>query len=187
MPHMLRRLARWILRTGGWTMVGEVPDVPKAVFVVAPHTSNWDGLWALTYKVAVGADVHFFAKRSLFWFPLGNLLSALGGIPLDRSRAGSAVRQAISMFEREEHFFFGLAPEGTRSHKPGWKSGFYRIAQGANVPVYPAMLDYGQKRVGVGQRIELSGDQEKDLEVFRSFYADVRGRRPEKTCPVRFI
>ncbi len=168
-------------------MVGEIPDVPKAVFVVAPHTSNWDGFWTLAYKVATGVEVHFFAKQSLFWFPLGNLLRALGGIPLDRSHAGSAVRQAINMFEHEEKFWFGLAPEGTRSHKPGWKSGFYRIAQGANVPVFPGVLDYSRKRVGIGPRVDLTGDREQDLEIFRAFFADIVGRHPDKTCPIRFL
>ena len=111
---MLRSFARWMLRVGGWTTVGGVPEVPKAVFIAAPHTSNWDGLWALVYKVAFDIDVKFFAKHSLFWFPLGNILRALGGIDLDRGKAGTAVDEAIRMFETEEQFYFGLAPEGTR-------------------------------------------------------------------------
>ena len=184
---MLRRLARLLLRIGGWTAVGAMPDEPKAVFIAAPHTSNWDGVWALIYKVAIGAEIHFFAKKSLFWFPLSTLLRALGGIPLDRERAGSAVRQAIDMFAAEERFYFGLAPEGTRGKKPGWKSGFYRIALGAGVPVYLGFFDYRNKRLGIGDRLDLSGDPDTDLEVCRQFYSDVEGRWPEKTSPIRFI
>ena len=85
---MLASLARFILRVGGWKVFGAVPDEPRAVLIAAPHTSNWDGFWALVYKVAVGLDVKFFAKHSLFWFPLGNLLRGtqsgprgLGGRP----------------------------------------------------------------------------------------------------------
>jgi len=99
---MLRRLAHLILRLGSWTTLGENPDAPKAVVIAAPHTSNWDGVWALTYKVAVGLDIRFFAKQSLFWFPLGTLLRGLGGVPLNRDRARSAVDQAVAMFEAEE-------------------------------------------------------------------------------------
>ena len=183
---MLRRFARWLLRTGGWTAVGGIPPEPKAVFIAAPHTSNWDGFWAIVYKVAVGIDVNFFAKRALFWFPLGNILRALGGIALDRARAGSAVQQAITMFEESESFYFGLAPEGTRALKTGWKSGFYRIATGANVPVYLGLLDYGARRIGIGPKIELSGDQDADLAVIRAFYKDIKGHRPELASPVVF-
>ncbi len=176
-----------ILRVGGWTPVGEMPDVPKAVILAAPHTSNWDGFWALVYVVSIGADIHFFAKKSLFWFPLGQVLRALSGIPLDRSRAGSAVQQAIDMFEEQESFYFGLAPEGTRKKTPGWKSGFYRIALGAKIPVYLGFLDFKHKRLGIGRRVDLSGDEDLDVATFRDFYADIEGRWPEQTSPIRFL
>ncbi len=183
---MLSAIAKSILRLGGWTAVGGMPDAPKAVIIAAPHTSNWDGFWALVYIISIDADIHFFAKHSLFWFPLSTLLRALGCIELDRERAGSAVQQAIDWFDKEDSFYFGLAPEGTRDLKPGWKSGFYRIARGANVPVYLGVLDYGKKRVGIGRRLDLSGDEEADLEVCRRFYADVEARRPEKMSPIVF-
>ncbi len=163
-----------------------MPEAPKAVIIAAPHTSNWDGFWALVYKISIGADIRFFAKHSLFWFPLGTLLRALGCIELDRGRAGSAVRQAIGWFEREDSFYFGLAPEGTRRRTSGWKSGFYRIALGAGVPVYLGLLDYDRRRVGIGARVDLTGDEETDLAAIRRFYADVRGRWPEKASPIVF-
>ncbi len=183
---MLRKFARLLLRLGGWTAVGGVPDEPKAVLIAAPHTSNWDGVWALIYKVAVGLDVRFFAKKSLFWFPLGNLLRGLGAIELDRSRAVNAVQQAIDEFERHETFYFGLAPEGSRSLKPGWKTGFYRIARGANVPVYIGFLDFRTKRLGIGPKVELTGDPDADLAVIRKHYEGIMGRWPEQTSPIVF-
>jgi 1-acyl-sn-glycerol-3-phosphate acyltransferase len=183
---MLRRFAQWLLRVGGWTTVGGIPDVPKAVFIAAPHTSNWDGLWALVYKVAFDIDVKFFAKHSLFWFPLGNILRALGGIDLDRGKAGTAVDEAIRMFETEEQFYFGLAPEGTRKKTKGWKTGFYRIAMGAGVPVYFGLLDYGRRRIGIGKRMTLTGDMEADMAVIREYYKGIDGRWPEKASPVVF-
>ncbi len=184
---MLRGLARLILRIGGWTPVGGLPDEPKAIFIAAPHTSNWDGFWGLVYKIAIGAEVHFFAKHSLFWFPLSTLLRALGGIELDRDRAGSAVRQAIDMFKEKDSFYFGLAPEGTRGKAAGWKSGFYRIAEGAGVPVYLGFLDYAHKRLGIGPRFEPTGDPEADFTVLRNFYDGIQGRWPEKTSPIRLV
>jgi len=183
---MLSVIAKLLLRLGGWAAVGAMPDVPKAVIIAAPHTSNWDGYWALVYKISIRADIRFFAKHSLFWFPLGTLLRSLGCIELDRSRAGSAVQLAVDWFEREDSFYFGLAPEGTRKLKPGWKSGFYRIALDANVPVYLGFMDYANKRVGIGDRLDLTGDHDKDLEACRRFYKDITGRWPEKASPIVF-
>ncbi len=183
---MLSAIARFLLRLGGWTPVGGVPDIPKAVFVAAPHTSNWDGVWALIYKVAIGLDIKFFAKQSLFWFPLGILLRALGAVPLDRRRAGSAVDQAVAQFENNDNFFFGLAPEGTRSRRPHWKSGFYRIAETANVPIVLGFLDYGERELGLGPIVDVNIGQQAVLAECRKFYANAQGRWPEKFGPIRF-
>jgi 1-acyl-sn-glycerol-3-phosphate acyltransferase len=171
---------------GGWTAVGDIPQEPRAVVIAAPHTSNWDGLWGLVYKTAVGIEIHFFMKRSLFWFPLGWLLRSLGGIPLDRSKASSSVRQVVAMFEAQDRFYFGLAPEGTRGLRDAWKSGFYRIAKAADVPVLLGVLDYGRKQVGITGRLDISDDVARDLKKCAEFYEDIEGRWPEKTTPVRF-
>jgi 1-acyl-sn-glycerol-3-phosphate acyltransferase len=183
---VLKGLAGFILRLGGWTAVGLPPDVPKAVFVAAPHTSNWDGIWGLVYAVSVDLEIKFFAKKTLFWFPLSAVLHWLGGIPLNRSKAGSAVAQAVAMFESREQFFFALAPEGTRSRTSGWKSGFYRIAKEAKVPVFFGILDYGNKRIGIDGHLDLSGDEQADMKVLAAFYEPIDGRWPELASPVRF-
>ncbi len=182
---MLSSIARLWLRLGGWTLVGEHPAVRKAVVIAAPHTSNWDGLWGLVAKVAFKLDVRFFGKASLFWFPLGTILRAMGGIPLDRSAPGSAVEQAIRSYETRDQFFFGMAPEGTRSLKEHWKSGFYRIATGANVPVILAFFDYENRRLGLGPTLDMTGDPDVDLPLIRAFYAENgRGKRPDQASPI---
>lgn len=184
---MLPRIAKLLLQIGGWTGVGIPPDEPKAIFIAAPHTSNWDGIWALIFKVSIQLNVHFFAKHTLFWFPLGTLLRALGGIPLNRDRASTAVEQVIAIFEERDSFYFALAPEGTRSLRKGWKSGFYRIAEGANIPVFLCFFDYKHKRLGIGPKLELSGDQSADMKFCEEFYAGVEARWPQKASPVRLL
>jgi len=180
------RVARLLLQLGGWTVVGGVPDVHKAVIIGAPHTSNWDGFWALVYTVAVGLDIKFFIKESMFWFPMSVLLKGMGAIPLNRGKPGGAVQQAVDLLDSSERFFFGLAPEGTRSRTAGWKSGFYRIAEDAGVPIFLGFFDYGSKRLGIGPMLTLTGNQDADMNIIRSFYESVQGRRPEKTSPVVF-
>ena len=183
---ILPRIARFLLKLGGWTAVGHHPDIRKAVLVGAPHTSNWDGFWALVYITYIGLDVKFFVKDSMFWFPMGKLLRAFGGIPLDRRNARSSVSEAIAEFDHCDQFYFGLAPEGTRSRTDGWKSGFYRIAEGANVPIVLGFFDYGTRRLGLGPMMTLTGDQDADLAIISSFYTSVGGRWPEKTSPIEF-
>ena len=178
------RVARLILRLGGWTVVGGRPGVHKAVIIGAPHTSNWDGFWALVYVVATGLEVKFFVKKSMFWFPMNVLLRILGAVPLDRSAARSAVQEAVAAFDSADRFFFGLAPEGTRGYTPGWKSGFYRIAEAAGVPVLFGFFDYDNRRLGIGPMLTLTGDMDADMTIIRSFYEHCSARYPDRTCPI---
>ena len=182
---ILPRVARFLLWLGGWTAVGQAPGVRKAVLIAAPHTSNRDGFWAIVYKVYIGIEIRWFVKDSMFWFPMDVLLRSFGGIPLNRNRAGSAVNKAILAFDENENFYLGLAPEGTRSKTRGWKSGFYRIAEGANVPVVFGFLDYRNKRLGLGPVMNLTGDKDADMAICRSYYSSIGGRWPEQTSPIR--
>ncbi len=176
------------MKIAGWTAIGGVPEVPRAVILAAPHTSNWDAFWAIVYLVASGNnDIRFFAKHSLFWFPLGNVLRKFGCMPLDRSRATSVVKQAVDSFKSQELFYLALAPEGTRSRANGWKSGFYRIALGAGVPVLMGTIDYRRKRVGLEGHLDLTGDVDADMKALAAFYAGIEGRWPEKASPVQIL
>lgn len=184
---MLSSIARLLLRIGGWTLVGDHPSVPKAVIIAAPHTSNWDGIWGLIAKVALDIEVHFFGKDTLFWFPLGTLLRGMGGVPLDRANPGSSVDKAIRGFRRADRYYFAMSPEGTRRNKPYWKTGFYRIAIGAGVPVVLAFFDYDRRRLGVGPTVALCGDPEQDLATIRAFYDEhARPKHPGQMGPVAF-
>jgi 1-acyl-sn-glycerol-3-phosphate acyltransferase len=183
---MLQRIARLILKVSGWTPVGDVPGYDKVVFIAAPHTTNWDGFWLLVYKSAVKIDVHFLAKHTLFWWPLGAVLRAMGAMPIDRTASASTVQQVVDVFAERDKFWFALSPEGTRKWQPHWKTGFYRIAKSANVPLVLAFIDYGKKRMGIG--ITLPEDQtlEQDLQTIREFYAPFTGRLPERQGPIKF-
>lgn len=180
MPHlrdgMRRRLCRGVLRLCGWSVAGEFPDVPKLVLIVAPHSSWWDGIWGLLMKAAIGADVHFMAKRELFRGPLGALLARLGGLPIDRGAAAGTVEQMVERFGKQETLWLGIAPEGTRRHVPRWKSGFWRIAHGAGVPVFPVAFHYPDKTIRLGPLFATTSDMDDDIERLRAFYAPFRGK-----------
>ena len=183
---MLRSFARLILQLGGWDAVGEIPKEPKIVGIAAPHTSNWDGFWLIAYKIANDLELHFLAKHTLFWWPLGNILRALGAIPIDRGVNSSTVEQVVNAFATHDRFWFALAPEGTRRHRPYWKTGFYRIAKAADVPIVLGFIDYADKRLGLGPTLHPGQSAEEDLAAIRDFYSQFTGRNPQNQSPIRF-
>lgn len=171
-----RRLCRSLLRLGGWQLRGQFPDVPRLVMIAAPHSSWWDGIWGLLVKVAVGADVHFMAKRELFNGPLGGLLRQLGGMPIDRAASGGVVAQMLAQFQRRERFWLGIAPEGTRQPVARWKTGFWHIARAANVSILPVAFHYPEKAIVLGPLFDTSADMEADIARLRAFYAPFKGK-----------
>ncbi len=183
---MLNWLALRIFRMAGWTLTGRLPDLDKAMFIAAPHTSNWDGFWFLTYKFAIDVKVSFLAKDALFWWPLGAMLNVMGALPIDRSDATRIVPQLVRAFDESDRLYLALAPEGTRKWMPYWKSGFYRIAKAANVPIVMAYIDYPNKRMGIGPTLPDGNTMEEDLEIIRQYYSQFTGKRPELQGPVEF-
>lgn len=171
-----RWLGRSVLRLGGWTIAGEFPDVPRLVLLAAPHSSGWDAVWGLAAKLAMGVDITFMAKAELFRGPLGWLLRALGGLPIDRARAHGSVEQAASRIRNSERMWFVLAPEGTRKRVEHWKSGFWHIARAARVPVFCAWFHYPDRSIGLGQLFEMSGDVDADMARIRAYYRPFVGK-----------
>lgn len=180
MPHLRdgwgRRICRGILRLCGWSVVGQFPDVARAVLIAAPHSSWWDGIWGLLVKVGIGADVKFMGKQELFAGPLGGLLRRLGGMPIDRSAAKGVVEQMIDQYRQRDAFWLGIAPEGTRKQVERWKSGFWHIAHDAGVPIVTACFNYPDKTIVIGPLFQTSDDMQADLRRLRTFYAPFRGK-----------
>ncbi|MFQ5547078.1 MAG: lysophospholipid acyltransferase family protein [Woeseia sp.] len=183
---ILNKIADAILKISGWKIEGSVPALDKAVYIAAPHTSNWDGFWLIVAKIAFGLEAKFLAKHTLFWWPLGAILARLGAIPIDRSRGAGIVGELIERFRQNDRLALALAPEGTRRWMPYWKTGFYRVAVGAEVPIVLGFIDYGSKKMGIGGTYEPTGDQEKDLDYLRKFYSRFTPCRPENMGPVAF-
>lgn len=171
-----RWLGRTILKAGGWRMVGAFPDIPKLVLIGAPHSSNWDGIWGFAAKLAIGLDLKVLGKRELFWWPLGALLAWLGVIAVDRSAAHGVVEQLAQRMGQSDRFWFGLTPEGTRKPVERWKSGFWKIAKAAGVPVLPAYFHYPERIIGVGPLFHLTDDMAADMARIRSWYRPWQGK-----------
>jgi 1-acyl-sn-glycerol-3-phosphate acyltransferase len=181
------RAARLALRALGWTCV-DLPARPvRAVMVVYPHTSNWDFPVGLLAKVALRLDARWVGKDTLFRPPFGRLMRWLGGIPVNRREHTGFVARMTEELRDRDRFLLTIAPEGTRGRRPGWKSGFYRIARAADVPVLVAVIDYARRRVGMVASIALTGDEPADMARIAECFQGCRGRRPELASPIRLI
>jgi 1-acyl-sn-glycerol-3-phosphate acyltransferase len=182
----VRFLARALLRSFGWRLVGHAPDVGRCVVIFAPHTSNWDFPLLLLVRFAVGGPVHYLGKHTLFRPPFGWFFRLTGGIPVVRHQRRHLVKKAVRLFRERPALWLALSPEGTRDKTDHWKSGFYRIALAARVPVLLAFVDAAKKECGLGGLLELTGNVERDLGTIRAFYEPKRGIHPELASTIRF-
>ena len=146
---MITRFFILIFKLNGWKIVGAVPpEIKKAVVIAAPHTSNWDFVYALAIFRLLKLNVRYLIKKELFRFPLSILLNNTGGIPVERSKKQSLTDQIIQKFHEADHLLIAVPAEGTRKRVEKWKSGFYYAALGANVPILPGYLDFKKKEGG---------------------------------------
>jgi 1-acyl-sn-glycerol-3-phosphate acyltransferase len=182
---MTSRLAALILWLTGWRTVFTPPPGPKSVILVYPHTSNWDFVIGLLFRIRHGFFIHWAGKDTLFRWPTKSLFLYLGGVPINRRESTGRVTQLVKALESEKSFHLCITPEGTRSKTDHWKSGFYHLALATKVPLGLGFIDYGKKRAGIERWISLSGDEEADLALFRDYYADKTGRYPENSGDIR--
>jgi len=182
---VLQKLAVFILRVLGWRLAGSLPNVKKAVIIGYPHTSNWDGILLIIMSWALGMRSSWLLKESALNVPvLGWLLRKVGAIGVNRSGKQNSVEQITNLFNETDKLFLIVAPEGTRSWAPGWRSGFYHIAQRANIPVLCGFLDYQRKVGGVGPCIQPSGNTTQDMNILRDFLKDKVGKYPDSQSPI---
>lgn len=177
---LLKLLAKFILLLTGWKT--ETPTIPhkKCILIGAPHTSNWDFPHGMTVTIASGWRLYWVGKHTLFKGIAGPIMRWLGGMPLNRSKAKTVVESYVELFEENDELVLMIAPEGTRKKVDKWKSGFYRVAQQANVPIVLGFLDFRTKTVGFGPSIIPTGDYEADMKKIKQFYTAQMAKHPEQ-------
>jgi 1-acyl-sn-glycerol-3-phosphate acyltransferase len=176
----MKLLSKFVFWITGWKIIGKAPLEKKFIMIAAPHTSNWDFLYARAAFYIMGIRLKYTIKSELFFFPLGLLLKAMGGIPIDRKSKGKMVDKMIKLYDNWESLTIMITPEGTRSYSPDWKKGFYHIANGAGIPISLGFLDYKKKEAGIGPLFYPTGNYESDLEKIKNFYRTITAKYPEK-------
>jgi 1-acyl-sn-glycerol-3-phosphate acyltransferase len=174
----MRAFGRAMLAVLGWRVGGAIPDLPKFVAAVAPHTSNWDFFVGLAVMFALDLRIAFLGKHTIFRGPAAPVLRWMGGIPVDRSSPHGVVGDSVAAFAQVERRVLAIAPEGTRSRVGRFKPGFLHIARGANVPVVLVAFDYEARCVRFGPTFEVGPDIEAERLRAEAFFAPVRGKHP---------
>lgn len=176
---MFSKAIYWIFRQFGWDISGKVPKLDKFIIPVMPHTTNWDFIIGLMTKWSLNLKVNYIGKHQLFQFPIGFIFRGLGGRPVYRYKSNDLVRQVADIYKQEKRFVLALAPEGTRSKVKKVKTGFYHIAEAANIPIQPIGFDFKTKRVVVGELMYPTGDKDKDMKKLMAFYLTMTAKYPE--------
>lgn len=170
----------WWFRFKGWKIEEGIPaNIKKAIVIAAPHTSNWDFIYAVGAYANKGLPIRYLAKKELFRFPFTYFFKTIGGIPVERKKNKNQVDSIVELFEKSEELYLMMAAEGTRKWVNKWKSGFYVAAAKANVPIVMGFLDYEKKLAGFGEVLYPSGNIEQDMEKIKAFYKNIKGKIPE--------
>lgn len=185
MPQMGGALTRWIGKTlmalFGWKVRGEIPNHKQLVIALAPHTSNWDFFTAMPLIMALGVKVSYLMKKEAFFWPFAKWAKALGGIPIDRSKGASVVEQIAGWFRSHEYCWVAITPEGTRSKVERYKTGFLRIADGADVPVFIITWDYPSRTFTFIEPEKYRGDHDHNAKIIKQqIDAHFVGRNPNR-------
>jgi 1-acyl-sn-glycerol-3-phosphate acyltransferase len=173
-----------VLSVFGWQKAGQVPSARNMVIIAAPHTSNWDFIFLLAAAYSFGISVNWLGKDSLFRSPLGPILRFLGGVPVDRSKRNNLVQSLSAQIEHGSGIALVIPPSGSRRKTEHWKSGFYRIAEAAQIPLVCGYLDYEKKEAGLGLAF-LPSDLSRDMNRIREFYEPIVGKYPENKSRIR--
>lgn len=183
-PRRGNRLSQWIglilMHLIGWRMRGEFPNVPKGMLVIAPHTSNYDGVVSVAAILALRLQLFFFVKDSAFIWPFGGLMRWFGAVPVDRESSRDMVGFTASKYSSKDALMLAIAPEGTRKSSPAWKTGFYWIAHRAGVPLIMVSFDYGKKEVVILGSFTPTGNIEQDLPLIIGSFKGMVPRHPDR-------
>jgi 1-acyl-sn-glycerol-3-phosphate acyltransferase len=185
LPTWGQRTSLRLLHLFGWRVRAKPLPGPHGVAIVYPHTSNWDFIVGLLAKWAVGLPFRWLGKDTLFRGPLGVMMRTWGGVPVERSTSTGATQRLAEKMKAADWFWLALTPEGTRSYRPHWRSGFYHLAVAAKVPLLIVYIDYPNKELGLVDSIELTGDPEVDMAAVAAAYKGRHGLRPALEAPIK--
>jgi 1-acyl-sn-glycerol-3-phosphate acyltransferase len=181
--HIIRLLSWLVLKLAGWKVINVAPATGSYLLIVAPHTSNWDFPLGIAMAFHLRLRVYFIGKHTLFKGFKGPIMRWLGGIPLNRETSKDFVDASIETYANNDNLIFAIAPEGTRTSVERWKTGFYHMAKGANVPLALAYFDFATRTGGIGKMLYTTDNMDADMQSIADFYRPMTGKNPTNYNP----
>lgn len=177
---MFRLFSKLMLKLLGWKVIDHRPaDLDQTIYLVVPHTSNWDFFLGLLVRSSLNFKANYLAKKSLFDSPLGWWFRRLGGYPVDRTKSTKITDQVVEYFNTVPGFTIAITPEGTRKKVDHWKTGFWHIAHDAKVPLTLTSFDYSRKEVILSDAYHVSDDMDKDVAELMAYFKPFVGKNPQ--------
>lgn len=176
----MQLLYSFIFKLFGWKIQGDFPDAKKYIVIVAPHTCTEDFFIGIAVRSIKGIHAKFLGKKELFKPPFGFIIRWFGGYPVDRSKHSNLVDAVVDLFEKQDQFVIGIAPEGTRKYVKEWKSGFYYMALKAKVPIVMAAFHFPEKTVYLEKPFYPSGNIDADKKILEAFFKNKQGKFPKQ-------
>ncbi|MEH6383445.1 MAG: 1-acylglycerol-3-phosphate O-acyltransferase [Colwellia sp.] len=130
-----------------------IKNVGPAVYI-CNHQNSYD---IFTVGAAVQPSTVSVGKKSLKWIPFfGQMYWLTGNILIDRSNSSKAMNTIALTAKKitEKELSVWLFPEGTRSNGKGllpFKTGAFRTAQQANVPIIPVCVSNSHGKIKLGR------------------------------------
>ncbi len=176
---------KMLFKMGKFKVTHYLPDnIKKCVIIAAPHTSNWDFVYAMGALKIMKLKLRFTIKKQWMKFPFKGIMKSLGALPIDREaikegKKSGTVDAVADLFTNRDELRLMVTPEGTRAKMEKWKTGFYYIALKAKVPIALAFIDYKKRICGIDKIIYPTGDFKVDMKLIMDFYKNVSGKYPE--------
>lgn len=181
---MRKFLSQIIMKLAGWKVIDNVPkELRKAVVIAAPHTSNWDFIWAMPALAILGRKTNYLIKDIFFKGPWASIFKLTGGLPVDRSKRNNFTDDLKKLVDSRKELLLLFPPEGTRKRVKRWKTGFYHVARDGNLPIILGFIDYKRKETGFASVYHLTGNFQADLRYLEKFYSVYQGKHPKLFNP----
>lgn len=181
------RIFGWL----GYKVIDPLPvEAQRCVLLYAPHTSNWDFVLGLLCMRGLNVPVKVGIKKMWTSFPFSLIINPLGGIGIDRDKKStvSHVDQLTEVFSTLENIALIITPEGSRSLRKHWKTGFFYIAQKAQVPIVTIKGNYGDKTVQFGPVIVPGTPLDIAMQKVMHFYGKSQPKFPKQfSVDTRYI